>query len=262
MPAGNAVKIQLNPPSTAVSWRLTRNLTGVFADETRDIVYAGGDPYIVDIATLANGVLVYYKPWYWDGATWQGGAVKSATPASAFVDRAVDAMSLVRDRLDVGLNGLLARGVLSHPRGAIPVLTAYPLIEDAQFPIVTVHLQSDAAEVRGLGEMPIPDQAVDGGWDEYEGWLSSIQLEITGWSLNANERKKLRAAIKSVLIANLAVFDAQGLVQIDLSFSDMEDFQNYQSPIYYAQASFKCLAPSAVSVTSPNAVSSIALSNL
>jgi hypothetical protein len=260
LPSGNAVRILLNPPSTAVSWQLVRNETGVFVDQDDGVVYTGNEKAIVDIAAMANGTKVYYQPWYFDGTAWDGtSAVKSVTPSASFVDRSVDPFSIVRDRLDAGLNALVARGDLTHPRGIIPVLTSYPQVADPNFPLVTVHLDSDSAEVRALGECPMPDELLPDGWDMYEGYLSSVHLEILGWTLNGDARKTLRKAIKAVLIANLEVFDAQGLYHIDLRFSDMEDFQTYQSPIYYTQATIRCLAPSAVSSNRADTVSGLSI---
>lgn len=261
LPSGNAVRILLNPPSTAVSWQLVRNETGAFTDQDDGVVYAGKERAMVDIAALSNGVEVHYQPWYFDGTVWDGTAgIKSVTPSASFVDRSVDPFTLVRDRLDKGLNALVARGELAHPRGAIPVLTSFPQIEDPNFPLVTVHMDSDSAQVRGLGELLMPDELLpDGTWDVYEGYLSSVHIEIIGWSLNGDARKTLRKAVKAVLVANLEVFDAQGMVQIDLSFSDREDFQSYQSPVYFTLATLRCLAPSAVSGNREDTVSGLSI---
>jgi hypothetical protein len=247
--SGNAIGILLNPPSTAVKWRLLRNLTGIFADQdAATMIYEGNEErHITDIAALDNGVTVYYQPFYWDGSIWTTAQAKSAVPGLTFVNRTVDVLSLVRDRLDLGLNSLVARGDISHPNGIIPVLTASPQIEDAVFPVITVHMTSDTDDTRFLGDTIHSDITNDDSTiSDITGWLSQYTLEIVVWSLNGDERKQVRAAMKSVLQSNLMVFSANEMEEISLQFADQEDFQSYQCPMYMANCTMRCLAPSVV----------------
>ena len=69
------------------------------------------------------------------------------------------------------------------------------------------------------------------------------------WSLNVDERRLLRRLVKAALMANLPVFDDAGMVQIDLSFSDQEDFTSYPAPVYQAVGTLTCLAPSLIGDT-------------
>lgn len=251
--SGNAIGILLNPPSTAVKWRVLRNLTGTFVDQnSATMIYEGDERHITDIAGLDNGVTVYYQPFYWDGAAWSTAPAKSIKPGLTFVNRTVDVLSLVRDRLDAGFIGLVARGDLSHHRGHFPVLTASPQIEDAAFPLVTVHLTSDSSEGHFLGDLFQTDiHNADTTVSDVEGWYSQVTLEIVCWSLNGDERKAVRAAMKAILMSNLAIFSSHEMEEIELQFSDHEDFESYNSPMYMGNCTLRCIAPSAVVSNAP-----------
>jgi Tfp pilus assembly protein PilV len=248
---GNAASILLNPPLTTVKLRILRNLTGTFTDQnSATLIYEGTETSIVDTAALDNGIVVYYKPFYYNGTTWTTAAAKSITPNLTIVNRTVDVLSLVRDRLDLGLNALVTRGDLKHPNNIIPVLTASPQIEDTVFPIVTVHLTSDNDETHFIGDMEIIDQYnLDGTFTETSGWLSQYTLEIVVWSLNGDERKQVRSAMKSILQANIPIFSANEMEEISLQYADQEDFQSYNAPIYMANCTMRCLAPSVITDT-------------
>jgi hypothetical protein len=244
--AGNAVGILLNPPSAAVKWRVLRNLSGVFADQDADtLIYEGAERHIIDIAALDNGVPVFYQPFYWNGSSWSTAPAKSVTPGLTLVDRSSDPQSLIRDRLDLGLNGLIARGDLTHQAGVLPVMTASPQFEDTVFPVVTVHVADDSDDAHFLGDMFVPDVAGIGGEEvtEVDGYYSQYTIDIVAWSLNGDERKLLRKWIKTVLVANLQIFSVNEMEEIHLQFSDADDFETYNAPMYMARCSLRCLAP-------------------
>jgi len=131
----------------------------------------------------------------------------------------------------------------------IQVLTAPPLFEDTIWPVVTVHLQSDSSAERAIGE-DFGSSINDAGLTvDYEGWLSKYQLLIVVWCLNPDERNILRRAVKNLLIANLPIFDRAGMVQIDVTQSDTEDFQSFSAPVYQTMTTLSCIAPSIVGGT-------------
>jgi len=239
--SGNAVSLELSPPVAALYWRILRNTSGVFANENaQTIVYQGEGTELVDYDDLENGTPYFYKVFYWNGTAWiSSQAAQAVTPALLFTDTSVDPQELVRARLDSGLNALIAAGKLTHPRNHITVLNASPQIEDTAFPVVTVHLQSDNPDNRFISDFT--DNAIDS-----IGWYSAVDLEVVAWCINGDERHDLRAAIKSVLIANLELFNASGLLQISTKFSDSEDFESYQCPIYRTHVSFSCLSDSSI----------------
>lgn len=260
LPIGNAVRVLLDPPGTAVKWRLLRKTTDDFsgqADANALVVYDGNsDKNIVDTATLTNGTPYFYREYDFDGTVWTAPASVSVTPATAYSFDGPDVLTVLRERLRSGLKAAVIAGTLNHATGAIPVYTAPPLEDEVKWPIVSVHLQRDSADGRGLGEMVVSD-AFDsdaGLWGESEGWLSRYSLQIIGWSLNPDERITLRKVIKAVIQGNLSVFDAAGMVQIDFGQSDIEDFQSYNAPVYQTIGDFSCLAPAIVDAMAQDTV--------
>jgi hypothetical protein len=207
----------------------------------------------LDAEALVNGTTYYYKTYTWNGSVWTAEPTVSVVPNPNFEDIGTDVLSVVRDRLDEGLKVMLAKGLLTHPQGHIQVLTAPPAFEDTAWPVVTVHLMQDSPGERGIGELIGFDEFDSDAWEwtGSEGWLSRVQLTIIGWCLNADQRVTLRKALKDIVIGNLPVFDAYGMVQIEFQQSDTEDFQSYAAPVYQVSNTFSCLAPSAVSTTDP-----------
>ncbi len=256
VPSGNALRVLLMPPASATRIRLLRKDADTFSghdDPAAVVVSDGLDKSVTDLSGLINGERVFYRAYYLIGGAWTPTATASAVPEATFVDVSVDPMVLVRDRLELGLKVYLDRGVLSHERGFIPVLTASPMIEDVSLPLATVHLAAEAPDIRSVGEVIQEDvfTGTDGLWHSFEGGYSRTDLTIVGWSLNADERITMRNALKAVLMANLPVFDAAGLLLVSWNFTDQEDFQTYAAPVYQAICNFTCYAPSAVESVDP-----------
>ena len=251
IPAGNGLKIILMPPSGTVRIRLLRRDDNAFTghdDAQAILINEGTEKYVVDTAALYNGHTVYYCAYYYDGAVWSATGIVAATPEANFVDVSADALSIVRNRLALGMQVYVERGQLLPSSGKIPVMTASPLAEQTPMPIITIHLANDSSEHRFIGDMITNDlfDANEWEWHSHDGYYSRVQLTIIAWCLNSDERIVLRNALKAVLIANLAVFDAAGLMQVDLQFSHQEDFISYAAPIYQAVCNFTCYAPAAV----------------
>ena len=252
---GNALKIFLSPPSSAVAWRLLRNNTGTFIDENdpaASVIYDGTQlNYIVDYQQLFNGTTYFYCLFSFDGAVWTNSAVVSAIPSVSISDDCVDVLSVVRDRIDDGLQNEVQNGFLSPQTGQIPVLNAPPVFEDTNWPLVTVHVTSDGSSERGIGEMFSPDlfDTETQMWGEFEGWLAHVQLTIIGWSKNPDERINLRKALRRIILGNLPVFDSFGIVKIDFSQQDIDELQAYPAPVYQSMGTFSCEAPAVVSAS-------------
>jgi hypothetical protein len=257
LPIGNAVRVLLAPATGATQWRLLRKLTDDISgpdDAGAAVIYDGsGETSILDTAALANGTPYFYADYSLVGADWIVGTPVSITPATTYGLGGPDTLTLVRDRISLGLKAAVAAGILKHDTGKIPVYTAPPLFEGTKWPVVSVHLQSDAPMERGIGEMVVSDvfDSSDAKWDSSEGWMAGVGIQIIGWCLNPDERIALRLAIKNIIIGNLPVFDAAGMDLITLSQSDIEDFDSYASPIYQTVGNFNCIAPSVVSTTTP-----------
>lgn len=256
IPSGNGLRVLLQPPAAATRIRLLRKESDDFTgwdDADALVISDGKDRCITDVSGLINGTPVYYRAYYQIVGAWAQTSSFRAVPEATFLDRSVDPMTLVRDRLELGLKVYVDRGQISHERGFVPVLTASPQIEDVPLPLATVHLLADAPDLRSLGEVSTNDvfSGEDGMWHSFEGGYSRTDLTIVGWSLNSDERIVMRNALKAVLMANLSVFDAAGLLMVSWNFSDMEDFQTYGAPVYQAICKFTCYAPSAVESVDP-----------
>lgn len=252
LPVGNAVRIFITPATGVIKWRVLRksadNFTG-FDDPSAYVVEESDNVAIVDATGLVNGSTYFYRDYGWNGVAWvDGGATVSAIPAAAYNDDSVDVISTLRERIHAGLMVEISRGSLVHETGKIPVLLAPPTFEDTKWPVVTIHLASDSAEQRFVGEMFDSDTFDIGGigWDTDEGWLSSVQVTIVGWAINPDVRMALRKAIKRILMANLPVFDDRGMYQITMNQQDTEDFQSYAAPVYQVMTTFSCLAKTAI----------------
>lgn len=245
---GNALRLFLRPPAGATQWRVLRKDTDTFSgpdDAAALVVYEGDELVLTDIAGLYNGLSVFYRAYYLIAGAWVASASISGQANATFADLSVDPLVLTRNRLDVGLQVYVDRGQLNHVNGRIPVMTASPLFEETPMPVVTLHVASDSSQERFVGDVVGSDWVGDDGdWHSAEGWLSRWQLTIVAWCLNADERLALRNAMKTVLMGNLPVFDAAGMAQVDLQFSDTEDFQTYSAPIYMVTCSLSCYAPS------------------
>jgi len=252
---GNAIKIFLAPPASAVGWILLRNLSGAFAaqnDPSAATIFSGnGETYILDVFALVNGTRYYYGVFYFDGAAWTAGNVVSATPNVSYSDQSVDVLGIVRDRLDVGLQNEIALGTLTPACGVIAVLNAPPVFEETNWPVITVHVASDGSGERAGGDLIFPDafDPVAGLWNESQGWLARVQLTVVGWSKNPDERIALRKALRKIVIGNLEVFDRVGMIAIDFSQSDVDELSAYPAPVYQSMCSFSCEAPAGVAVT-------------
>jgi len=250
LPVGNGLVLILQVLASATRIVLLRNSVDLFSgfDDPNAVSIYDGLPEnsVIDTISLANGVPVYYRLFSLINGVWYPSVTVSATPSASLIDVSSDPLTIVRDRLELGLQPYVASGALNNDSGFIPVFTASPFIEDAPLPIVTVHLASDGSDQRFIGDVMDSFTDADGNVHSVDGWLSRYQLTIVGWSLNADGRINLRNAMKAVMEGNLPVFDNEGMTQIDMSFSDSEDFQSYNAPVFMVTCNFSCYAPTAL----------------
>jgi hypothetical protein len=252
-PVGNSLRLFVTPPAGVTKWRILRKSADTFtgAGDTSAYVVSENDSVsVVDAAGLVNGSTYFYRSYYWDGAAWlDSGLTVSSAPASTYDDYSTDVVSVLRERIALGLAVEIQRGTLRHEQNKIPVLIASPTFEDTKWPVVTIHVANDSDGHRFIGEMVESDEFIsdDFEWVGHEGWLSRVQITIGGWDLNQDGRMALRKALKRILIGNLPVFDAAGMYEITISQSDNDEFQAYPAPVYQALTQFSCLARSAVS---------------
>jgi hypothetical protein len=246
---GNALRLWIEPPATAVRWRILRKTSNSFSgpdDTSALIAYEGSDRSFVDSTALTNSVEVWYAPfWTSDGTTWHAEAQAYATPSATYEETTTDAQALVRERIEAGLLVEVQRGNFLHDLGHIQVLQAAPSMEgDLRFPLVTVHLDYEEPADRFLGEGIIGGLDTETMLDDSDGWLSNVGLTLVGWTLNADERAELRRALRRIILGNLQVFSDKGLEQVSVKFQDVDAISGeYGAPVYQVMANFTCLAP-------------------
>lgn len=252
LPAGNAIRLFIAPPDGATCWRVLKAASAnAFAGPTdldnAVVCYEGTDKTVTDISGLQNGVMVFYRPYYRmaDGS-WSPSDVASGIPSALYEDQFVDPQDLVRDRIEEGLRVECERGTFQTELGYVQVFTAPPAMEqNLRFPLVTITVDHEGPQERALGEDVAGDEwdAIGGDWFESEGWLSSMRMSITGWTLNPEERRELRKALRRILIANLTVFSSQGVDQVEFDMQDQDLVSGeFDSPMYQVQINFSCLA--------------------
>jgi hypothetical protein len=252
---GNAVSIILLPPSGAVSWRILRlpadDIDGFDDQDDPDAVaYEGlvSELDLTDYAGLVNGTAYSYRVYYWDGDDWTEGNTVEITPAASYTADGPDPQDILIERIDAGLKIEVARGNLTPPSGmaAIDVLRAFAIFDQGRMPVVTVEFVSNETQDRALGEVWGSDDDETTAWREWAGWKRHWTLAVVAWALNADERIALRQALERIILANLQVFDAAGLYNIDLAWQDIYDDLQYDAPVYTAIGTVTCAALSRV----------------
>lgn len=260
-PCGNAIALTVYAAGGLDAWRLLRRADTAFvgADDPDAAVIAEGadlDGFypVFDYTGLVNGQTYGYQHYILVDGVWTASG-DPVTAVPAYVAEPLfgspDFAGLLRERLALGLAAEVAAGRLRHASGAIPVLAANPLIESVQMPLVTVILTERRAEVRGIGEILMPDQG-DADWvTSSEGWLDRSVLQIVVWATNHDDRLRLRDAVQRVLMLNLPVFDAAGYYTPDISEADSADFDTYSAPAYQSVFTFSCLHAALVRMQTP-----------
>ena len=247
LPVGNAIQIFLEPPLAASKWlvlrKTTNDISGV-ADAAAYNVYEGSLRFFVDDGGLQNGVPYFYVAFYWDGSAWTPSASATCTPSASYSDLSTDAFVVVRDRLVAGIGVELARKSIQAKTGVIEVKTAPPIWEATHWPVVSLALQMETPQERGVGEDVWMDDFDGQFWNEHVGWLARVQLAIVAWCQNPDERIALRQAIRRIVVANLPVFESHGMIKVELSQQHADAVSGeYPAPVYQAVSTFSCLAP-------------------
>jgi hypothetical protein len=256
---GNALRLFLEPPPGAVLWRVLRKGSDSFTDvndSSAFVAYEGDSKVIVDSSYLVNGVMAFYRAFYTaDGVNWTASQTVYGTPTASLVDYTPDVLSVVRDRLEAGLKVEVEQGNLQNELGYIQVYTAPPSMEQTMlYPLVTVTLDDENSEMRGIGEQVISDEfdAIGDDWDDSDGWISPFNMTIVGWSLNSDERLALRKAIRRIIVGNLSVFAANGMDQVTLQLNNMDYLGGeFGAPMYTVTGQLSCNAMVRVGGTAP-----------
>lgn len=256
--AGNAVRVYMEPPAGAQTWRVLRRTADVFtgADDDGAVLVADDstDNVILDLKALVNGTTYFYRMYTWDGIAWTATPSAKVIPAASYQGDTVDPLKIIGSRIEAGLAVEVLRGVLMPQTGVVPVFTApYVLSDQISFPCITLHLDNESPAERGIGDDPVGATHTGAGlgWNEYQGWLARSQINIAGVSRSSEERHQLRRALVRILQANLTVFAQLGLNQVEFTFADSEELTDKAAPLFLTGGSLTCLAHSFVASAVP-----------
>lgn len=230
--AGNAVVLLADPPADAQACRVVRDDVVV----EQFAATPGQRVEYVDHTGLINGqAYAYALLWLIDGE-WADGGTATLTPAVTYSSRVPDAMTLVMDRIDLGLRIEVERGDIEPPSGGVVSVLRAPTQEDnTRLPLVTVEFAGSQSDERALGEIWNRDDATDdGNWIERAGWMRREELVLVAWTLNPDQRHNYRRALERILLANLPIFEAGGLLMPEYTVSDQDLFTEHAAPIHAA----------------------------
>lgn len=236
--------------------RLLRRVDASFAgpnDPNAAKVYEGTEePPFTDIG-VTDATQYYYKDYGFDGAAWldNDAPPQSVTPNATYEEGTLDVRKLLKARLAAGFAQEIARGLLplkttvERPVAAVKLLLAPPDSRENQWPVCSIHLDSESPIDRGVGEDITGNTAVD----QSEGWLAQPIFAIEAWSQNADERHELQRSIRRILQANLSVLNDLGVAQVEFDSKDV-DFLAPQSPfgitVYCTSFGLRCKVPTFV----------------
>ena len=250
---GNAVRFILAPTANDARWRLLRKEAGVGVtfsgqdDPAAFVAYDGAERFLTDARLLINGVSYVYALYGLTGIVWGDPVYTTVTPGATFEDMSLDVQELVRERIDVTLHSMIARSQIVLSKSTVPVMSIPFYTQGGEFPVVTVLYGSGSSSTRGLGEMLSQDESDGTSWVGSQGWHSSVTLEISAWSLNAEERNTLRKALQAAIAANLYVLEEAGLNMVEVqSVQDTEDTQSMNAPVYQTTLRLSCQSVVAV----------------
>jgi len=233
---GNAVRLVVQPTANETRWRILRKEINDFTgwdDQAAFLVHDGAERFLTDARLLSNGTQYYYAIYGLTALGWSAPVLASVTPSSTFTDASVDAQELVRERIEVTLHSMIQRGLVRLSKPSVAVMSIPFYQQGTDLPVVTVLFGGGAAVAHGLGEQVSSDEFDGDDWIGYQGWHQSVALEISVWSLNAEERNVMRMALQAAIAANLGILETLGLNMVEVqSVQDSEDATSMNAPIY------------------------------
>ncbi|HWY23761.1 MAG TPA: hypothetical protein VNX47_02515 [Nevskia sp.] len=256
--SGNAVLLYLAPAKGIQFRRVLRRPDANFAgatDPAATIIFQGSgnrdyDDGIPDI-TAANGSQYFYKDYGWNGTEYldDGAAPVPCTPASIYTPLGVDVRLLLKQRLVAGFADEITRGLLQikPPQGgaaAVAVQLAPPAYQNTAWPVASIGVANDAPGPRGIGES-LEAESIGG---TEESMLESYSLQIDVWSQNADERRSLSLSLRRIIQANLPVFAAFGIQQVEWRLQDVNLLERspYPADLYLVNCMLNFVAPAGV----------------
>ena len=242
---GNAVRLVVQSTAGEARWRVLRKEANTFTaynDPAAYVVHDGNERFLTDARLLVNGAPYFYALYGYDGTAWLAPVIATVTPQSTFAtDAILDAQEIVRERVDVTLHSMISRGLVALSKTTVPVMSIPFYQQGTDLPVVTVLFGGATPATHGIGNDMATEAKAGDQWVGYQGWHQIVNLDITAWSLNAQERNALRVALETVIAANLDIFDSLGLNLIDVqNVQDSEDFQSMNVPIYQTVLRIGC----------------------
>ena len=249
--AGSAARIDFAPPAGAAGVRVLRrvgtNPTGptdaaaaMVLDGPPSQVVDDTQSYVVDV-DLANGTDYRYALYAFDeNRVYSAPALVAVTPALASVFDESDSKAVLMARVERTMADLIAGGGFTFRSGVdVKVYSAYPLLDTAKFPCVSVHRDGDADGDRFIGDLAGEHVDESGHWTDH-GRYSTQRFTVIGWAHDPDERDVLYRLIKAALRLNLHLFHEAGLENVTASGSDAEDFITFDVPMFYAVFEVSC----------------------
>ena len=251
VPAGNAMRVFITPPPGCARWRVLRRTSDAFTgwdDAGAVLVLDGDDNTVLDTKALVNGTPFFYRAYFLVGAVWIGTPTVEGTPVASYQGHGPDPVALLRERIELGFAVEVARGNVQPQSGEIKVYRGpFQRADNIQFPLAFVHQDSVAPADRFLGEYITGlDLLDDGTLLDSEGYLARHAINLGIVSRNLDERDELRRALTRVLLANLPVFGAAGIVLPEWTLTDSEDLEAQGAPLFMSGGQFTCIAPAFV----------------
>lgn len=169
-------------------------------------------------------------------------AAASLTAPDVMVLDEPDVVGLLLNFLKTGLARGLATNALKIAKATADAITELdvvegpPLIDQVTKPCVSVHLDDDAPSDYVLGDMV--DQVIGG--DQLGGnglgYLSALSITVGGWAWdNPEVRRSLYRALKGLLMAARGLLIDAGAEKVELSGGYREDFETYDSPMFFCE---------------------------
>lgn len=207
---------------------------------------AGGDRvtrFAVDWQNVVPDVEHFYAPYYLIDGAWELGEAKSIVPSVQVQPISNDSVDLLRERIEAGLNALVDVGLLQHPEGRFDVMLGPPQFETVVFPAVALQTEVNNQDEQFIGSFLGSSMIGERTSRDFRGGFARYTVNVATWSLNPDERRVLRHALRDIIQANRDLLEMLGIQELEYSLRDDEDFQSYNAPIYRVIATLNYMAP-------------------
>lgn len=197
---------------------------------------------IFDTMNIGYSLTYYYAIYAMDS----GGiaiSVAASMPAimpSVSVFEELDVLQVLIDYINAYMNAQIVGQSLSLRSGqTINVLNGPPLIDNATWPMVSVHLDDDHPSEFSLADSIGADDVTGDTTIHRRGYMSDASISVVGWTDNPDVRKSLYRNLKGSLISVRQLLENLGFMNIVVSGRYAEDFESYGMPLFFALFTIK-----------------------